>query len=126
MAGGEQKKPLNYVKMVAFDPTNSGRDDHLAVIGVHNKVPGEEKEDKTLSLIVYSKTGKVSEYLDLGHMQWMGTHWKDYDNDNAWYYNAMNFLDITRRREGYAGHLGMFRQTGLRTAGNQSGERQFN
>ena len=95
MAGGEQKKPLNYVKMVAFDPTNSGRDDHLAVIGVHNKVPGEEKEDKTLSLIVYSKTGKVSEYLDLGHMQWMGTHWKDYDNDNAWYYNAMNFLDIT-------------------------------
>ncbi|MCR4691525.1 MAG: hypothetical protein K5739_09295 [Lachnospiraceae bacterium] len=99
MSNGKQTKALNYVEMTAFDPTGSGRKDHLAVIGIHNEEVGNLKGKKSLYLYVYNKNGNlVSDYLKLGSMNWMyeaDPDKNEYDNDSAWVYNAMNFLSIT-------------------------------
>ena len=90
----KQKKELNYVKMVAFDPTGTGRKDHLAVIGVHNE-DNSDTGNNGVYVYVYNKNGsKTSEYYKVGTMNWMGKRFKS-DNDNCWFYQAMNFLDIT-------------------------------
>ncbi len=87
-------KPLNYVKTIAFDPTGSGRKDHLAVLGVYNEDNGNDDGSKSLWLYVYNKDGSlVSQFEKLGNMNWLGDHGND--NDAAWYYNALNFLSIT-------------------------------
>lgn len=91
---GSQYKILNYVKMVAFDPTGSGRDDHIAVIGINNEGSNENGQ-KGLWLYVYSKDGKVrSDYLRMGNVTWTGNRYSN-DGDNCYLKNAMNFVGIT-------------------------------
>ena len=91
---GTQTKPLSYVKMTAFDPEGTGRKDHLAVLGVYNETEGSDSGDKTLYLLVYNKEGTLtSEYTAIGNMKWLGDR-HDAD-DNCWYFNSGNFLDIT-------------------------------
>ena len=46
---------LNFVQLKAFDPTNSGRDDYLAVLGVYNY---GKHGDNSLYLYVCNKTSK--------------------------------------------------------------------
>lgn len=91
---GKQIKELNYVKVEAFDPTGSGRKDHVAVLGVHNEKQGANDGTKTLYLYVYDKEGQRSDYLKLGELNWMGQQYGD-DAHNCWLLNAMNFLGIT-------------------------------
>ena len=77
--------PLNYVKMTAFDPTGSGKDDHIAMIGVHYT----SATDKGLYLIVYDNRGNNSGYLAVGQMTWIG------GSSSTDLYNMMNSMSIT-------------------------------
>ena len=83
---GESYLKLNYVQMTAFDPLGSGREDHIAVIGVYGG---------RAYLYIYDNKGRVStEALDLGPASWMGpTNFTS--NDNTHLFNAMNFLSVT-------------------------------
>ncbi|MBR6007029.1 MAG: VCBS repeat-containing protein, partial [Clostridia bacterium] len=72
---------LNYVQAIAFDPVGTGKDDHVALIGVHYF----SKESKKLYLIVYDNAGHNSGYVELGTVNWMIDE----------YFSGMNYLSIT-------------------------------
>lgn len=73
-------KQLNFSKAVAFDPTGSGRKDHVAVVGVD---PSNE-----LTLFFYNTRDKVwSSAFTLGKMSWV--------NSWSWYYMMGEFISIT-------------------------------
>lgn len=90
----KQINELNYVKVEAFDPTGSGRNDYVAVLGVHNDKQGAHDGTKTLYLYVYNKEGVCSDYLKLGNLDWMCEQYAD-DAHNCWLHSSMNFLGIT-------------------------------
>ncbi|MCR5429372.1 MAG: hypothetical protein K6F16_10295 [Lachnospiraceae bacterium] len=82
---------LNYVQLKAFDPTGSGRKDHLALIGVKNNGKNGSND---LYVYVCDKTGSTWEGQKLGSVNWMGNT-SDGDDDDVWLYNSMNFLSLT-------------------------------
>ncbi|MBO4559806.1 MAG: hypothetical protein J5712_06965, partial [Lachnospiraceae bacterium] len=82
---------LNYVQLKAFDPTGSGRKDHLALIGVLNN---KKQGSNDLYVYVFSKEGSICEGMKLGSVNWMGNTSSGDDDDN-WLYNSMNFLSLT-------------------------------
>ena len=82
---------LNYVQLKAFDPTGSGRKDHLALIGVKNNGKNGSND---LYVYVCDKTGSTWQGTKLGSVNWMGNT-SDGDDDDVWLFNAMNFLSLT-------------------------------
>ena len=91
-------KQLNYVQMVSLDPTNSGRKDHFAVIGVL-----KEDSDYNLYLFVGTKgkndkgqeVDRWSSGLNLGAVNGIGDTSGQGDGDDSWLYNSMGFLSVT-------------------------------
>ncbi|MCR4633122.1 MAG: fibronectin type III domain-containing protein [Erysipelotrichaceae bacterium] len=96
--GVDQTHAMSYVQSVAFDPTGSGRKDHIAFIGVY---ADEFKNDKTKAHVyvyVMGKNNKCSSMLDLGHASWMSDQHdgdEDLNNDYMWEFNSKNFMGIT-------------------------------
>ena len=71
---------LSFTKTVAFDPTGSGRKDHVALVGVW--------KNKRVYIMVYdSINNRWSNYEELGAMDWMGT--------NSAFYQMQDFISIT-------------------------------
>ncbi len=71
---------LNFTQAVSFDPTQSGRLDHVAIVGVDS--------NKNTWLYVYNaKLKKWSDGLRLSDMWWV-------DNDSE-FYQMSNFISIT-------------------------------
>ena len=89
---------LSHARTIAFDPTGSGRNDHVAVIGVYAE---DYQNDKTLAHIyvyVMDKEKHLSNLLDMGYAQWISDKHsveEGYNNDYMWDFNSMNFMDIT-------------------------------
>lgn len=79
-AANDAVKQLNFSKAVAFDPTGSGRKDHVAVVGVN--------PSKELTLFFYNTRDNVWSYgFSLGKMSWV--------SDKSWYYMMGEFISIT-------------------------------
>ena len=85
---------LSYAKTVAFDPTGSGRKDHIAVIGVYSSKFGDPDTPPHIYVYVMNKDGKLSSMKDLGKATWMCND-STLNNDNMWDFNSTNFMDIT-------------------------------
>ena len=86
---------LSYVQSVAFDPTGSGRKDHVAYVGIYSKESGEPEDyPPQVQIWVMDKTGKTSELVTVDYAAWM-CHDFTYNNRNMWDFNSMNFLGIT-------------------------------
>ncbi len=89
---------LSHARTVAFDPTGSGRKDHIAVIGVY---ADDFKNDKTkahIYLYVMDKDENYSPLRDLGKASWISDNHganQDLNNDYMWDFNSMNFMGIT-------------------------------
>lgn len=80
-----------FVQAVPFDPYNTGREDHIAFIGVCKDADGNKKANVW---VFDSVNRKMSAGFDLGTMNWI----KDLDgsNDNITLaYQVHNFLSIT-------------------------------
>ena len=76
---------VNAPQMISFDPTGSGRKDHVAVLGV-NLAEGNSH----LYLFVFDKNGNSSDRLDIGTVNWMYEKTKVID-----YYNIKNYYSVT-------------------------------
>ncbi|MBR3227218.1 MAG: fibronectin type III domain-containing protein [Erysipelotrichaceae bacterium] len=89
---------LSHAQTIAFDPSGSGRKDHIAVIGVY---ADDYKNDDTKAHIyvyVMDKNGNVSPLLDLGKASWISDNHatgQELNNDYMWDFNAKNFMGIT-------------------------------
>ena len=89
---------LSYARTVAFDPTGSGRKDHVAVIGLYAKKNRDKDNPAYVYVYVMDKNGHSSGLVNLGVAHWISDKHKtgdDYNNDYMWDFNAMNFLGIT-------------------------------
>jgi len=93
-----KRDTMSHIRTVAFDPTGSGRKDHIAVIGVYAK---DYKNDDTVGhayVYVMDKNGNSSGLVDLGQARWMSDNHavgQELNNDYMWDFNSMNFLGIT-------------------------------
>lgn len=79
-----------FVQAVSFDPTDSGLDDHVAMIGVTKDSSG----NKTAGVWVYKPGDMASPVYTLGNVSWM----KDYNDkpgEETLASIASNFLSIT-------------------------------
>ena len=89
---------LSHAQTIAFDPTGSGRKDHIAVIGVY---ADDYKNDNThayIYLYVMDKEGNVSSLKELCRARWISDKHdgdEDLNNDYMWDFNAKNFMGIT-------------------------------
>ena len=89
---------LSHARTVAFDPTGSGRKDHIAVIGIYSD---DFKNDKTIAHIyvyVMDKDGHRSNIVDMGEAKWISDNHstnQELNNDYMWDFNSANFMDIT-------------------------------
>ena len=79
---------LSFSQSVAFDPSGSGRKDHIAVVGVYGS------SNPSIYLYVMDKNGRFSDRMEFAKATWMCNE-NDLNNDNVWDFNAMNFIDIT-------------------------------
>jgi hypothetical protein len=89
-----QDHTLSHAKTIAFDPTGSGRKDHIAVIGVYSSKFADDKTPPYIYVYVMDKEGHLSSMTDLGVAKWMCND-STLNNDNMWDFNARNFMDIT-------------------------------
>lgn len=85
---------LSYAKTIAFDPSGSGRKDHIAVIGVYSSKFSDEDTPPYIYVYVMDKDGNLSSMTSLGKATWMCND-STLNNDNMWDFNARNFMDIT-------------------------------
>ncbi len=89
------KYTLSFIRSVAFDPTGSGRKDHVAYVGVYAaKVNDPDDNPPIVQIWVMDKKGNTSERVDFATAKWMCND-NTYNNANMWDFNAMNFIDIT-------------------------------
>lgn len=85
---------LAFTQSVAFDPTGSGRKDHVAVLGIYASSYGTSKSPPKVYMYVMDNQGRCSELKELENATWMCND-STLNNDNMWDFNAMNFLGIT-------------------------------
>ncbi len=86
---------LSFVRSVAFDPTGSGRKDHVAYLGVYaSETNNPKKYPPFVQMWVMDKNGRTSSLIDIAKATWMCND-DFYNNENMWDFNAMNFLGIT-------------------------------
>lgn len=85
---------LSFTQSVAFDPTGSGRKDHVAILGVYSASYGDEDSPPKIYMYVMDNQGRCSELKQLENATWMCND-STFNNDNIWDFNAMNFLGIT-------------------------------
>lgn len=80
------RSALRFMQAVAFDPTGSGRDDHVAFIGFNNTVYNPYGDHGYGSIQVYvmnTNTGKVSELMHAGYATHLiGTALEEADSAN--------------------------------------------
>ncbi|MBR2702394.1 MAG: hypothetical protein IKE77_09955 [Erysipelotrichaceae bacterium] len=89
------KYTLSFIRSVAFDPSGSGRKDHVAYIGVYSKENNDpDKNPPLIQIWVMDKNGNTSDRIDITDAVWMCDSYT-YNNRNMWDFNAMNFIDIT-------------------------------
>lgn len=80
---------INFSQAVAFDPTGSGRKDHVALIGITGYVDNNQNRKKEVWIKVYNTRTKVwSGNYFLGKMNWV-------DETGSDYYQMKNYLSIT-------------------------------
>ena len=84
--GMNTRYSVNAPQMISFDPTGSGRKDHVAVLGVNIN----SSENSHLYLFVFNKNGNSSDRLDIGTVNWMYEKEKIID-----YYNIKNYYSVT-------------------------------
>ena len=82
--GVSWKEVVNAPQTVSFDPTGSGRKDHVAELGV--RFGGETP---SLNLYVFDKSGNCSAPFTVGTINWMA------DNSDIDYYNVKNYYSVT-------------------------------
>ncbi|MBQ3376046.1 MAG: hypothetical protein IJG49_06515 [Erysipelotrichaceae bacterium] len=86
---------LSFVRSVAFDPTGSGRKDHVAYVGVYAKKEKDPKNNPPIVQVwVMDKKGNTSELINITEAAWMCND-DTLNNRNMWDFNAMNFIGIT-------------------------------
>lgn len=85
---------LAFTQSVAFDPTKSGRKDHVAVLGVYSSKYGTEDYPPKVYMYVMDNQGRCSDLTLLENATWMCND-NTLNNRNMWDFNAMNFLGIT-------------------------------
>ncbi|MCR5701530.1 MAG: leucine-rich repeat protein [Lachnospiraceae bacterium] len=83
----------SFVQVTSFDPNNTKRKDHVAILGV--------KEDGTIGVTVMNKQGGYSS-VELGKAEWLEDDIAG--NDDMWDFNSMNFLCITSGDYNNDGH----------------------
>lgn len=83
------KYTLSFSQSVAFDPTGSGRKDHIAVIGVW-----DNDDNPYAYMYVMDKEGHLSDCVKMVKATWMNNS-DTLNNRNMWDFNAMNFIGIT-------------------------------
>ncbi|MBQ1826704.1 MAG: fibronectin type III domain-containing protein [Erysipelotrichaceae bacterium] len=98
------KYALSFIRSVAFDPTGSGRKDHVAYIGVYaSKTNDPNHNPPYVQMWVMDKNGRTSNRIDVAKATWMCND-NTYNNANMWDFNAMNFIDITAGDYNNNGH----------------------
>ncbi|MDO4566707.1 MAG: FG-GAP repeat protein, partial [Oscillospiraceae bacterium] len=73
---------LSYMEAVAFDPTGSGRDDHIAYVGFN------PDSSCIAAWVLNTRTGRASAIYDIATAKWMS-------EDEPGQYSAPNFFSIT-------------------------------
>ena len=91
----DKSHTLSYARTVAFDPSGSGRKDHIAVIGVYADDYMNDNTKAHIYVYVINKDHDCSAMLDLGKASWMSDSHGSLNNDYMWDFNAMNFMQIT-------------------------------
>ena len=83
----------SYIQAVSFDPTKSGRDDHIAFIGICKK---DDSSAAQAWVWVYDVINKrISEPYCMGDMSWMQEYNSADDRNMTFAYQAQNFISIT-------------------------------
>lgn len=82
----------SYIQAVSFDPTKSGRNDHIAFIGICKK--DDSSETQAWVWVFDIKNNRISTPFSMGNMSWMQE--TDASDENMTLaYQAQNFISIT-------------------------------
>ena len=83
----------SYIQAVSFDPTKSGRNDHIAFIGICKK--DDSSETQAWVWVFDIKNNRISTPFSMGNMSWMQETDDASDENMTLAYQAQNFISIT-------------------------------